>query len=1603
MFRKRSFRPVPMCADAPRSRAFRPRLERLEDRTQPATLSLNLVNASLAENGPATTAILTRTGDLSQPLDVALANSDATEATAPSSVTIPAGAATVTFTVSPVDDSIVDGTQPVTLTATAVTGSLNVGYDTTFAGDGVVDTPAITGGSSIHPGAVLVLPDGKIVAAASNPGFPGWSVYLMNPDGSVVVTSYVSLPGATEPGTVFALARQADGKILVAGDSTVNGVTDWAVARLNADLTVDFNFGTSGALVLPNTGYDSIYDLQVAADGGILVSGIWYQTPEFRVSRIAPDGGSVTSVNLPVYQPAVGERVFSSVTDTALGTDGKLVLVGQVDVQNSSTGAQIARFSAVARLNADLSPDTSFGPGGFRTLTGASFGNYAEAELSGVAVLADGRVVAGGTAWRSANQSGGEFAAVRFNPDGTLDAAFAGDGTATLSLAGGGLDDAQALDLAVQADGMVVLGGYAWRTGNGTNQALARFTTTGAPDSHFNGTGFFVAADYPAQASFEQINAIDLLPDGRLVAQAGGITSVTSGGVTTSKSVQWVARLSMATGETLTATAGLTVADDDPGLTLSVAPSTFVETAGANAATVTVTRVNSPLTADLLVTLTSSDTTEATVPATVLIPAGQTAVTFAIAAVDDAIPDGTQAVTVTASAGGLTAAAAVSVTDNEPSGPALQVTIDRTGVLEQAGANVATGTVTRYGFPLDQALTVTLTSSDTTEATVPASVTIPAGQTSATFAIAAVDDSLTDGSQPVTITAAAPTTALTGPISFETGWGPRGGWQNGWVNAQVAVAPDGKLVVAGTSGTVGSNADFGVYRYNANGNADTTFGSSGQVQLNLVGPSDQPAAVLVQPDGKILVAGFGVTSTTAAAEVVLVRLQTTGALDSTFGTGGVVRLASFGGVTGSVSDAVLQADGKIVLSGTVGGKFAVIRLNANGTLDTSFNGTGWVTTDLSSASGNRAYAVAVGPAGTIVAAGVTGEGNVTTSRTVVVRYTASGAPDASFGPGGVRETDLGTSSYTDRATDVAVQADGKVVVAATLRRSSDGSADFAVLRFNADGTPDTGFASGGMYTELAASAYDGSTRLVLQTDGRILVAGTAGSYQASTIRGRFVRLSSAGTLENRADSAWTTSTTQSVAQDAGGNIYLAYNYGSSGTSGYVDRYKSTGVANITATAGLSVLDNEPFAAVGDSYTAIEDTALTVPAATGVRSNDVVTAPLSGTSVTAELVTGPSHGTLSFNADGSFTYTPAANFFGADAFTYRLRDAGAVTSAATVALTVVNQNDAPVATGDSYTATEDTPLTVTAVAGTTALTMTSDAGDYIGGGRTYSYSAASGIFTVSGTATSLTVSYHDQAYTHWWYLDFRSPLDNVPLTAGTYLNAERAAFRTAGKPGLDVSGDGRGSNTLTGQFTILQIETGANGTITRFAADFEQHSEGATPALRGSVRFNYVPGAGPGVLVNDSDPDGDPLTVVLVSGPSHGQVSLNPDGTFTYTPDPDYNGPDAFQYRASDGQLLSNSATVSLTVTAVNDPPVTRDDTAVTPEDAAATIDVLANDFDAEASALKPVIVTGAAHGTVAVSGTQLVYTPAANFSAPTRSPTGPSNPRPAVCPETSPR
>ncbi|MBL8820575.1 MAG: hypothetical protein JNL58_31420, partial [Planctomyces sp.] len=199
----------------------------------------------------------------------------------------------------------------------------------------------------------------------------------------------------------------------------------------------------------------------------------------------------------------------------------------------------------------------------------------------------------------------------------------------------------------------------------------------------------------------------------------------------------------------------VSVLDNDVlALTFSTTKSTISEGDGANAAVGTVTRNNADLSSDLVVTLSSTDTTEVSVSESVTIPAGQASATFAIRAIEDAIVDGTQSSLIeVASPGYVSGTGIIQVTDNDLL--SLTLLINKNSIAENAGANAATATVMRNGLDFSSALLVTITGDDSSEATAPATVVIPAGSAAVTFSIDAVDDLLVDGTKTVTFTVAA--------------------------------------------------------------------------------------------------------------------------------------------------------------------------------------------------------------------------------------------------------------------------------------------------------------------------------------------------------------------------------------------------------------------------------------------------------------------------------------------------------------------------------------------------------------------------------------------------------------------------------------------------------------------------------------------------------------------------------------------------------------------------------------------------------------------------------------------------------------------------------
>ncbi|HHC72135.1 MAG TPA: hypothetical protein ENK54_04495 [Thiotrichales bacterium] len=149
------------------------------------------------------------------------------------------------------------------------------------------------------------------------------------------------------------------------------------------------------------------------------------------------------------------------------------------------------------------------------------------------------------------------------------------------------------------------------------------------------------------------------------------------------------------------------------------------------------------------------------------------------------------------------------------------------------------------------------------------------------------------------------------------------------------------------------------------------------------------------------------------------------------------------------------------------------------------------------------------------------------------------------------------------------------------------------------------------------------------------------------------------------------------------------------------------------------------------------------------------------------------------------------------------------------------------------------MTSAAHAATTLLGMRSDPGDWIGGGQSYLYFSSDGTFAASRNFDNgVSISFSSLDGLEWWNLDFAAPFDE-PLVPGVYPGAMRFPFQDPDRPGLDVHGNGRGCNTLTGRFRIHQVEYGTGDEIIRFAATFEQHCEGAIPALRGVILFNAI--------------------------------------------------------------------------------------------------------------------------------------------------------------------
>jgi uncharacterized delta-60 repeat protein len=315
----------------------------------------------------------------------------------------------------------------------------------------------------------------------------------------------------------------------------------------------------------------------------------------------------------------------------------------------------------------------------------------------------------------------------------------------------------------------------------------------------------------------------------------------------------------------------------------------------------------------------------------------------------------------------------------------------------------------------------------------------------------------------------------------------------------VALQADGKIVVVGSSD--GSN--LALARYMPDGNLDPTFNGAGIVIVNFVdiavrdrsydsqslfsnrnreeGPDYRVGTVgngvVIQQDGKIVVTGMLVPYT---PEVFVARFNTDGSLDHTFnGTGYVATKLGYDSRGQSIA---LQPDGKIVVAGKSDNDFSVLRYLSNGTLDTSFNGDGWVTTDFGGS--DWGWAMALQKDGKIVVAGNSWPSpDSNYSNFVLARYNTDGSLDTSFNDDGKVTTDFGIEAY---GTSIALQPDNKIIVAGSVYGINQ--VNIALVRYNSDGNLDISFnGDGKVIASFNESSY--GEAVVVQPNDKIIVAG----------------------------------------------------------------------------------------------------------------------------------------------------------------------------------------------------------------------------------------------------------------------------------------------------------------------------------------------------------------------------------------------------------------------------------------------------------------------------------------------------------------------------------
>ena len=711
-------------------------------------------------------------------------------------------------------------------------------------------------------------------------------------------------------------------------------------------------------------------------------------------------------------------------TAVVVQPDSKIVVVGSSDGGSSDF--------ALARLNPDGSPDTTFSADGKFTVS-FSGADFAQA----VALQLDGKIVVAGYTNSGGGLGANDFAIARVNPDGTLDTTFDGDGRQNVDFT---YDD-RAMGIAIRNDGKIIVAGFS--DGGTADFAVARLNTNGSLDATFSGDGRHEIDFIGVSAEFGRAVVLD--ESGRIVI-AGYSNS--GGGVANNFAIARLTPGGVLDG-TFNGNGMLTIdiVDDDRANSVAIQPDGKIVIGGwyaeAGLPDFAVARVSESGVLD------TSFSVDGKASAAIGVGAADRSTGLAL------LHNGKIALGGWTTAGGGVGASNFAVALFNPDGIQDTTFATNGGLIVDVGGNDQTG-----GLAVQPDGQLVLAGFGN----------VGPGAGANNFALVRVG-----ADPPLDLTFDADGRQTTDLLLDDQG-------------RAVIIQPDGKVVVAGSRD--GGAANFAIARYNTNGSPDASFDGDGDTNITF-GSQEFANAMARQADGKLVVVGY-TNNGPGVNNFAVIRLTVAGALDTTFNpsaaptaTDGNGRLTIDFGFDDRATGVAIQLDGKIVIGGfTDGGPpsadFALARLNFDGSLDGTFSGDGKMLIDFGTQ--DFAHAVAIQPDGHIVIAGVA---NVNMA---IARVTPAGILDVTFDTDGRQTTSFGGPGSSIES--LAIQPDGKIVCAGSLTAADT---DFVLVRYNANGSLDATFSNDGRQTLSFGASVSGSAdfarSVALQQNGKIVVVG----------------------------------------------------------------------------------------------------------------------------------------------------------------------------------------------------------------------------------------------------------------------------------------------------------------------------------------------------------------------------------------------------------------------------------------------------------------------------------------------------------------------------------